>query len=162
MLAKDAIDAGRLRRSRNSGRNSICSTMAFSTAHWPAISISCCSLPKMLAIACSPPGRLREPLTALASGRRGCADQRRVPDAFPLEEKLVWRARRGIVPSKFPPAGRLLRHRTAQEFRRSQLRTARTSNRLLKPSIATTTPTARRTFATCLDSADSEAKRTDL
>ncbi len=46
-----------------------------------------------------PSGRLREPLTALRRADAVVLTSGASPEAFPLEQKLVWRARRGIVPA---------------------------------------------------------------
>jgi tetraacyldisaccharide 4'-kinase len=49
-----------------------------------------------------PSGRLREPLTALARADAVVHTSGASPDAFPLEHKLVWKVRRGIVPANMP------------------------------------------------------------
>jgi tetraacyldisaccharide 4'-kinase len=50
-----------------------------------------------------PAGRLREPLTSLRRADAVVLTSGASPDAFPLDQQLVWRARRGIVPSNVPP-----------------------------------------------------------
>ena len=45
-----------------------------------------------------PAGRLREPLTALGRADAVVLTSGASPDAFPLGQKLVWKARRGILP----------------------------------------------------------------
>jgi len=49
-----------------------------------------------------PAGRLREPLTSLARADAVVLSSGASPDAFPLNGKLVWRARRGILPKNVP------------------------------------------------------------
>ncbi len=49
-----------------------------------------------------PAGRLREPLTALRRADAIVLISGASPDSFPLDGKLVWRARRGIVPDRVP------------------------------------------------------------
>lgn len=49
-----------------------------------------------------PAGRLREPLTALRRADVIVLISGASPDSFPLDGKLVWRARRGIVPDRVP------------------------------------------------------------
>lgn len=49
-----------------------------------------------------PAGRLREPLTALRRADAIVLVSGASPDAFPVDRKLVWRARRGIVPRNVP------------------------------------------------------------
>src|SRR5580700_4153151 len=49
-----------------------------------------------------PAGRLREPLTSLRRADAVVLTSGASPEAFPLEQKLVWRARRGIVPTNVP------------------------------------------------------------
>jgi tetraacyldisaccharide 4'-kinase len=49
-----------------------------------------------------PGGRLREPLSSLRRADAVVLTSGASPDAFPLDQKLVWRARRGIVPSNVP------------------------------------------------------------
>ena len=49
-----------------------------------------------------PAGRLREPLTALRRADAVVLTSGASPQAFPLGQKLVWRARRGIVPTNVP------------------------------------------------------------
>ena len=50
-----------------------------------------------------PAGRLREPLASLRRADAVVLTSGASPDAFPLDQQLVWRARRGIVPSNVPP-----------------------------------------------------------
>jgi len=50
-----------------------------------------------------PAGRLREPLTSLRRADAVVLTSGASPEPFPLEGKLVWRARRGIVPKNVPP-----------------------------------------------------------
>jgi tetraacyldisaccharide 4'-kinase len=50
-----------------------------------------------------PAGRLREPLTSLGRADAVVLTSGASPDAFPLDQQFVWRARRGIVPSNVPP-----------------------------------------------------------
>lgn len=50
-----------------------------------------------------PAGRLREPLAALRRADAVVLSSGAAPDAFPLEDKLVWRVRRGILPREVPP-----------------------------------------------------------
>ncbi len=49
-----------------------------------------------------PGGRLREPLTSLRRADAVVLASGASPEAFPLDQKLVWRARRGIVPIDVP------------------------------------------------------------
>jgi tetraacyldisaccharide 4'-kinase len=49
-----------------------------------------------------PAGRLREPLTALRRADAVVLTSGASPEAFPLNQKLVWRARRGIAPVNVP------------------------------------------------------------
>ena len=49
-----------------------------------------------------PAGRLREPLTALGRADAVVLTSGASPDAFPLGQKLVWKARRGIIPANIP------------------------------------------------------------
>lgn len=49
-----------------------------------------------------PAGRLREPLTSLGRADAVVLTSGASPDAFPLEHKIVWRARRGIIPTNVP------------------------------------------------------------
>jgi tetraacyldisaccharide 4'-kinase len=51
-----------------------------------------------------PAGRLREPLTSLRRADAVVLTAGASPEAFSLGQKLVWRARRGIVPSNVPDA----------------------------------------------------------
>src|SRR6476646_4112472 len=51
-----------------------------------------------------PAGRLREPLTSLDRADAVVLASGASPEAFPLDQKLVWKARRGIVPSHVPAA----------------------------------------------------------
>jgi tetraacyldisaccharide 4'-kinase len=50
-----------------------------------------------------PNGRLREPLSALARADAVVLTSGAAPDKFPLDGKLVWRARRGILARSLPP-----------------------------------------------------------
>lgn len=50
-----------------------------------------------------PAGRLREPLTALRRADAVVLASGASAEAFPLEGKLVWRVRRGIIPQNVPP-----------------------------------------------------------
>ncbi len=49
-----------------------------------------------------PAGRLREPLTSLRRADAVVLTSGASPDAFPLDGKLVWRVRRGILPKNIP------------------------------------------------------------
>jgi tetraacyldisaccharide 4'-kinase len=49
-----------------------------------------------------PAGRLREPLTSLRRADAVVLASGAPPEAFPLDQKLVWRVRRGIVPIDVP------------------------------------------------------------
>jgi tetraacyldisaccharide 4'-kinase len=49
-----------------------------------------------------PAGRLREPLTSLRRADAVVLTSGAVPDSFPLNGKVVWRARRGILPNNVP------------------------------------------------------------
>jgi tetraacyldisaccharide 4'-kinase len=49
-----------------------------------------------------PAGRLREPLTSLRRADAVVLTSGASPDAFLLHQKLIWRARRGIVPTDVP------------------------------------------------------------
>jgi tetraacyldisaccharide 4'-kinase len=49
-----------------------------------------------------PAGRLREPLTSLRRADAIVLASGASPEAFPLNSKLVWRARRGILPANVP------------------------------------------------------------
>jgi tetraacyldisaccharide 4'-kinase len=49
-----------------------------------------------------PAGRLREPLSSLRRADAVVLTGGASPEAFPLDQKLVWRARRGIVPANVP------------------------------------------------------------
>jgi tetraacyldisaccharide 4'-kinase len=49
-----------------------------------------------------PAGRLREPLSSLGRADVVVLTSGASPDAFPLEHKLVWKARRGILPAHIP------------------------------------------------------------
>lgn len=51
-----------------------------------------------------PAGRLREPLTSLRRADAVVLTSGASPEAFPLDQKLVWKARRGIVPTHVPAA----------------------------------------------------------
>ena len=50
-----------------------------------------------------PAGRLREPLAALRRADAVALVSGASPEAFPLEGKLVWKVRRGILPREVPP-----------------------------------------------------------
>lgn len=50
-----------------------------------------------------PAGRLREPLAALGRADAVVLTSGAASEAFPLEGKLVWRVRRGILPRDVPP-----------------------------------------------------------
>lgn len=50
-----------------------------------------------------PAGRLREPLTSLHRADAVVLSSGADPANFPLQGKLVWRVRRGIVPANIPP-----------------------------------------------------------
>jgi tetraacyldisaccharide 4'-kinase len=50
-----------------------------------------------------PAGRLREPLTSLHRADAIVLTSGASPDSFPLEGKLVWRVRRGIIPKDISP-----------------------------------------------------------
>jgi tetraacyldisaccharide 4'-kinase len=50
-----------------------------------------------------PAGRLREPLTSLARADAVVLASGASPGSFPLEGKLIWRVKRGIVPQSIPP-----------------------------------------------------------
>jgi tetraacyldisaccharide 4'-kinase len=50
-----------------------------------------------------PAGRLREPLTSLRRADAIVLTSGADPTIFPIEGKLIWRVRRGIVPTKVPP-----------------------------------------------------------
>lgn len=50
-----------------------------------------------------PAGRLREPLRSLQRADAVVLSAGASPDDFPLEEKSVWRVRRGIAPKNAPP-----------------------------------------------------------
>ena len=50
-----------------------------------------------------PSGRMREPLQSLRRADAVVLASGASAEAFPLEGKLVWRARRGIVPANVPP-----------------------------------------------------------
>jgi tetraacyldisaccharide 4'-kinase len=50
-----------------------------------------------------PAGRLREPLASLRRADAVVLASGASPDSFPLDGKLVWRSRRGIVPPSVPP-----------------------------------------------------------
>ncbi len=49
-----------------------------------------------------PTGRLREPLTSLSRADAVVLASGASPESFPLEGKLVWRVKRGIVPQSLP------------------------------------------------------------
>jgi tetraacyldisaccharide 4'-kinase len=49
-----------------------------------------------------PAGRLREPLTSLRRADAVVLSSGASPDAFPIDKQLLWRARRGIVPTNVP------------------------------------------------------------
>jgi len=50
-----------------------------------------------------PAGRLREPLRSLRRADAVALTSGASPESFPLEGKLVWRVRRGIIPQNVPP-----------------------------------------------------------
>ncbi len=50
-----------------------------------------------------PAGRLREPLASLRRADVVVLSSGAAPDSFPLNGKVVWRARRGILPKNVPP-----------------------------------------------------------
>ena len=50
-----------------------------------------------------PSGRLREPLTSLTRADAVVLASGASPENFPLEGKLIWRVKRGIVPPSVPP-----------------------------------------------------------
>lgn len=50
-----------------------------------------------------PAGRLREPLSSLRRADAIVLASGASPDSFPLEDKLVWRVRRGIIAKDIPP-----------------------------------------------------------
>jgi len=50
-----------------------------------------------------PAGRLREPLSSLRRADAVVLASGALPESFPLEGKLVWRVRRGIVAQNIPP-----------------------------------------------------------
>lgn len=50
-----------------------------------------------------PGGRLREPLRALGRADAVVLASGALAESFPLEGKMVWRARRGILPQNVPP-----------------------------------------------------------
>ena len=64
-----------------------------------------------------PAGRLREPLTSLSRADAVVLTSGASPESFPLNGKLVWRVRRGIITEKYsqPPSG-FLRDCAAAEF----------------------------------------------
>jgi tetraacyldisaccharide 4'-kinase len=49
-----------------------------------------------------PRGRLREPLSSLRRADAVVLTSGASPEAFPLRQQLVWRARRGIIPTNVP------------------------------------------------------------
>ena len=49
-----------------------------------------------------PAGRLREPLTSLRRADAVVLTSGASPDTFPLHDTLVWKARRGIIPTNVP------------------------------------------------------------
>src|SRR5947199_6113797 len=49
-----------------------------------------------------PAGRLREPLSALRRADAVVLTSDAAPESFPLDGKIVWRARRGILPKNVP------------------------------------------------------------
>jgi len=49
-----------------------------------------------------PAGRLREPLSSLSRADAVVLTSGASPEAFPVQEKLVWRVRRGIAPKNVP------------------------------------------------------------
>jgi tetraacyldisaccharide 4'-kinase len=50
-----------------------------------------------------PAGRLREPLTSLRRADAVVLTAGADPESFPVQGKLIWRVRRGIVPQHIPP-----------------------------------------------------------
>ena len=50
-----------------------------------------------------PAGRLREPLSSLKRADAVVLASGAAQENFPLEEKIVWRVRRGILPERVPP-----------------------------------------------------------
>ena len=50
-----------------------------------------------------PAGRLREPLASLRRADAVVLTSGATPESFPLEGKIVWRVRRGIMPKNVPP-----------------------------------------------------------
>ena len=66
---------------------------------------------------CCPAGRLREPLHSLQRADAVVLASGASADSFPIEGKLVWRVRRGIVPvERSNSARRVLRHCPSAEF----------------------------------------------
>lgn len=51
-----------------------------------------------------PAGRLREPVSSLQRADAIVLTSGASPDSFPLDNKVVWRVRRGIIPKNVPPA----------------------------------------------------------
>ncbi len=87
---------------KSSDLSCICSTTASSIARLPVISTSCWSLPTTLATACCPQGGFVNRSTALRRADAVVLTSGASPDAFPLGQQLVWKARRGIVPVNVP------------------------------------------------------------
>lgn len=50
-----------------------------------------------------PAGRLREPLSSLRRADAAVLSSGASAESFPLQDKLVWRVKRGIIPSAVPP-----------------------------------------------------------
>ncbi len=64
-----------------------------------------------------PAGRLREPLAALSRADAVVLTSGASSESFPVDGKLVWRVRRGILPQRrAQPSCSFLRHRPAKEF----------------------------------------------
>ena len=65
-----------------------------------------------------PDGRLREPLHSLVRADAIVLASGASANSFPIQQKLIWRVRRGITPVNAPvAAGRVLRHCPSAEFR---------------------------------------------
>ncbi|MGC2448603.1 MAG: tetraacyldisaccharide 4'-kinase, partial [Candidatus Sulfotelmatobacter sp.] len=50
-----------------------------------------------------PAGRLREPIDSLRRADAVVLSSGASPESFPLQDKLVWRVKRGILPKAVPP-----------------------------------------------------------
>ena len=102
----------------NSGRSFTCSTMASSIARWPAISISCWSLPRMLAIACFPADDCVSRCRSLRRADAVVLTSGASPGVVSAgaEAGLAGAARHRAEKCS-GPAGGFLRHRAAAEFR---------------------------------------------